>query len=226
MVRVHNALFSSITCALEVIPVPPSPPLPLLCDRPLQGCQLILERHPIFLREDDHRRLHPEVAVEVVGDDPVELGDDLLRRLPGRGDDAPDVMYEADPGLAQADFSAQWRESLADEFSTRPEPDADTLGLVRSLPAGTWIEFRAMQAGEFEMERGKLCWTSPYTGHGLFVNRNGVRLRESSPEALAMDLQAGRALVIDDSRLLERTLRSLVDEVQHAVELPARMGEG
>lgn len=143
-----------------------------------------------------------------------------------RGDDAPDVMYEADPGLAQADFSAQWRESLTDEFSTRPEPDADTLGLVRSLPAGTWIEFRAMQAGEFEMERGKLCWTSPYTGHGLFVNRNGVRLRESSPEALAMDLQAGRALVIDDSRLLERTLRSLVDEVQHAVELPARMGEG
>ena len=143
-----------------------------------------------------------------------------------RGEDVPDVMYEADPSLAQTDFSAQWRETLADEHAGRPDPGADLLAHARSLPIGTWVQFHSARGDDSEIERGKLCWTSPYTGHGLFVNRNGVRLREASPEALAIELKSGDAFVIDHGRLLERTLRSLVEELQHAYELPGRLREG
>ena len=48
-------------------------------------------------------------------------------------------MYEADPSLAQADFSAQWRDSLTDELSTRPEPDADTRRLIQRLLVGEYL---------------------------------------------------------------------------------------
>jgi hypothetical protein len=143
-----------------------------------------------------------------------------------RGEDVPDVMYEADPSLAQTDFSAQWRETLTDEHAGRPDPGADLLAHARSLPIGTWVQFHSARGDDSEIERGKLCWTSPYTGHGLFVNRNGVRLREASPEALAIELKSGDAFVIDHGRLLERTLRSLVEELQHAYELPGRLREG
>lgn len=155
----------------------------------------------------------------------IDDEDDPVTHYKLRGEDAPDVMYEADPSLAQADFSTQWREALTDEHAGRPDPDADLLAHARSLPTGTWVQFHGARANDSEIERGKLCWTSPYTGHGLFVNRNGVRLREASPEALAIELKSGDAFVIDHGRLLERTLRSLVEELQHAYELPVRFRE-
>lgn len=142
-----------------------------------------------------------------------------------RGDEPPDVLYEIDPSLAQADFRNQWRESLEETRASHPErdPDADLSAHVGALPNDSWVEFSPDAGGEDDPDRGKLCWTSPYTGQSLFVNRNGTRLREYTPEALAAEIQSGRAFLIDGGRLLERTLRSLVDELQQAVELPSRL---
>ncbi len=138
-----------------------------------------------------------------------------------RGDDIPDAYYESDPSLAQADFRSQWREASGEPTATIAEQDSALLARLPPLASGTWVEFRA--AGSVEPERGKLCWTSPYTGELLFVSRSGTRLREASPETLASEIQSERAFVIDAGRLLERTLRALVDELQQAFELPARL---
>lgn len=81
------------------------------------------------------------------------------------------------------------------------------------MPPGTWFEFRNGQHDE--MERAKLCWISPYTGNNLFVNRNGLKVHEFAPESLAEEVESGLARLIDSNRLLERTLRALIDQLRH-----------
>lgn len=126
--------------------------------------------------------------------------------------DPPDYLYETDPSLAQSDFSAQWQQELVENQPYPDDIDPALLARLRSLPPGSWFEFRPSPAAD--AERAKLCWTSPYTGVGLFVNRNGNKVREATPEALAAELEAGLASIIESNRLLERTLRTLIDELQ------------
>ena len=132
-----------------------------------------------------------------------------------KGEDAPDFLYENDPTLAQSDFATQWKESLAENQPPAQDIDPALLARLRSLPPGTWFEFRAGQ--DDEMERAKLCWISPYTGNNLFVNRNGLKAHEFAPESLAEEMESGLARLIDSNRLLERTLRALINQLRHYV---------
>ncbi len=129
-----------------------------------------------------------------------------------RNDEPPDFLYENDPTLAQSDFATQWKESLAEEQPAPVDIDPALLARLRSLPPGTWFEFHA--AHDDDMERAKLCWISPYTGNNLFVNRNGLKVHEIAPEALAAEMESGLARLIDGNRLLERTLRALIDQLR------------
>lgn len=125
--------------------------------------------------------------------------------------DSPGFLYENDPTLTQSDFATQWKESLAEDQPTPTDLDPDLLARLRSLPAGAWFEFR--MSPQQDMERARLCWTSPYTGNNLFVNRNGLKVRDIAPEALAAEMESGLARLIEGNRLLERTLRSLIDQL-------------
>lgn len=124
----------------------------------------------------------------------------------------PDYLYETHPTLAQSDFSAQWQHELVENQPHPDDIDPLLLAKLRSLQPGSWFEFRPTP--EADAERAKLCWTSPYTGVSLFVNRNGNKVREAAPETLAAELEAGLASIIESNRLLERTLRTLIDELQ------------
>ena len=137
---------------------------------------------------------------------------DHFLKAQSEGREAPDFLYENDPTLAQADFATQWKESLAEEQPPPVDIDPALLAKLRSLPPGTWFEFRG--SVEEDMERAKLCWISPYTGSNLFVNRNGLKMHALTPEALATEMESGLARLIDGNRLLERTLRALIDQLR------------
>lgn len=131
--------------------------------------------------------------------------------------DPPDFLYENDPTLSQTDFAAQWSELALDEQPAPDDIDQEMLTKLRSLPAGTWFEFR--KTGEDEdAERAKLCWTSPYTGHNLFVNRNGQKVSQLSVATLAADMESGLARLIDSNRLLERSLRTMIEQLRETLE--------
>ncbi|MCX7564167.1 DUF1631 family protein [Xanthomonadaceae bacterium XH05] len=132
-----------------------------------------------------------------------------------QGNEAPDFLYENDPTLSQSDFSSQWKDTLTEEQPAPAPLDPDLLARLRSLPPGTWFEFRT--SPQQEMERAKLCWTSPYSGKSLFVNRNGLKVQEIAPESLAAEIEAGLARLIDSHRLLERNLRALIDQLRQYV---------
>ena len=65
-------------------------------------------------------------------------------------------------------------------------------------------------------ERGKLSWTSPFSGRCLFVNRNGLRVDEIAPERLARDIEQGITRILERTRLLQRSLQGLLDQLRAA----------
>ncbi|WP_133477492.1 DUF1631 family protein [Cognatilysobacter segetis] len=84
------------------------------------------------------------------------------------------------------------------------EAEADR---VRGLPPGTWIEMRDERG---EALRRRLSWLSPTTGAALLVNARGQRIGESTVNALARDLVAGRARIVTagEGRLVDRAWRA------------------
>jgi hypothetical protein len=129
----------------------------------------------------------------------------LRRRRP-----APPFLYEIDPKLGTADFSHHWAEAETQEQPEAAEVDAELLGKLRALLPGAWFEF----GSEGAAERAKLSWTSPFSGRQLFVNRNGLRVGERSPEQLAEEIEKGMARMLETSRLLQRALQALVTRLR------------
>lgn len=129
----------------------------------------------------------------------------LRRRRP-----APPFLYEIDPKLGTADFSQHWIEHELEDQPDAGDVDGELLGRLRTLVPGAWFEF----GGEGTGERAKLSWTSPFSGRQLFVNRNGLRVGERSPEQLADEIEKGMARMLENSRLLQRALQALVDRLR------------
>lgn len=112
------------------------------------------------------------------------------------------------------------RARLGEQTVTRRKPvqprtpkEQECYDYLRSLPFGTWFEFTLNQQGD--MQRQRLSWFSPVTGHALFVNQRGQRVGEHSLDGLAILMAKGQAQVVteDKGRLIDRawnaTLRAL-----------------
>lgn len=173
--------------------------------------------------QDDARLRHDEEALEAqlrAGLSTVAYHDREIERLAGelgqfivslrRRRPAPGFMYEIDPKLGGSDFAHHWSEPELEEQPAASDVDPDLLGRLRALAPGTWFEFGGEGAGE----RAKLSWTSPFTGRQLFVNRNGLRVGERTPEQLADEIEKGLARMLETSRLLQRALQALVNRLR------------
>jgi hypothetical protein len=108
----------------------------------------------------------------------------------------------------------------------RPKPfapdsaEAHMLERLKTLPFGTWFEFRTNQQGD--KVRRKLAWFSTLTGRCLFVNQRGVRTEEKSLEQLARDVVNGQATIVEPEQ------ETLVDRAWKAIlaSLKALVGGG
>lgn len=101
--------------------------------------------------------------------------------------------------------------SIIEEQPLAADVDPAMLQRIRDLAPGTWFEFGAPGAHDFE--RAKLSWVSPMSGRCLFVNRNGLRVAERRPEELVETLQRGLARVLEDTNLMQQTLNALLEQL-------------
>ena len=122
----------------------------------------------------------------------------------------PDFVYENDPTLDLADLSRQLADAPLENQPLPQDVDAGMLAHLRALPPGSWFEFKR----EGEPERARLSWVSPYSNRSLLVNRSGMKVMEMDVEHLARQIDQGMARVIDGTRLLERTLSGLVEQLR------------
>ena len=121
----------------------------------------------------------------------------------------PAFAFEVDPKLGTSDFSLSWHELPQEDQPSPERVDTDLLARLRSVPPGTWFEFGARNG-----ERAKLSWTSPFSGRCLFVNRNGLRVDEITPERLADEIERGITRILEGTRLLQRVLQTLLTQLR------------
>jgi hypothetical protein len=133
-----------------------------------------------------------------------------------RGDDfSEDAAPEAFP-LPQMDATlAAAISSVASPAETAS--DNEFMQRVRSLKAGTWLQFEDSATGN--QERAKLSWISPISGRYLFVNNKGLKVADKTADILARELESGDATLMDDVPLFDRALDAIAERLK-AVSTP------
>lgn len=83
--------------------------------------------------------------------------------------------------------------------------------LAETLRRGTWVEFHETDGVSF---RAKLSWISPRKHIYLFTNVSLSKAISISPQAMAMKLAQGTAVVMEDIPLLDRAVDHMLDALQ------------
>jgi hypothetical protein len=104
--------------------------------------------------------------------------------------------------------------------ATAIKPDSEQgkmFDRLKTLPFGTWFEFRTNQQGD--KVRRKLAWFSTLTGRCLFVNQRGVRTDEKTLEQLALDVVNGQASIVEpeEESLVDRAWKAIVSSLKNLV---------
>jgi hypothetical protein len=134
---------------------------------------------------------------------------------------APEFI-DREPSAALSPSALDVDAGIVEEQPLAADVDPAMLLRMRNLKPGTWFEFGAPGAHDFE--RAKLSWVSPSSGRCLFVNRNGMRVAERRPEDLVETLQRGLARILEDTNLMQQTLNSLLQQLN--VNDPASQRSG
>lgn len=129
-----------------------------------------------------------------------------MRELP-----AP-AFLEQQPPAANAPGAIAADPGTIEEQPLPQQADPRLLERIRALRPGTWFEFG--QADDERRERARLSWVSPYSGRCMFVNRNGLKIAERRPEQLAAEIELGLSKIIEDTRLLQRALASVLAQLR------------
>lgn len=100
------------------------------------------------------------------------------------------------------------------EQPPRNEQEQDAYQVLRTLPFGTWFEFRINQQGD--VVRRRLSWYSRLTDRALFVNQRGQRVAEQSLDSLARAIAQDqvRIVTVEYSSLVEHAWRSTLNALR------------
>lgn len=128
--------------------------------------------------------------------------------------DQAETIAAAEVSLGNAPPSPAAAADIEPEVADNAMPDDDEfLVKVRGLKIGTWVEFTSDQQGA--PERAKISWISPLSARLLFVNRKGLKVAEFSVFALANELRAGTAQILEVAPIFERALSSIMNRLKY-----------
>ena len=88
---------------------------------------------------------------------------------------------------------------------------------VKALKIGQWLEFREGET----MQRGRLAANIRDGSKLVFINRRGVKISEHTAASLALALEQDRARVIEEGRLFDRALESMIGDLRRMQHPPA-----
>ncbi|MET0377502.1 MAG: DUF1631 domain-containing protein [Spongiibacteraceae bacterium] len=107
--------------------------------------------------------------------------------------------------------------NLAPEFAAvapvaeiLPDTDRDLLARIDHLQVGGWVELQ--QDGH--PVRCRLAAVIRATGKYIFVNRAGIKVAENNREGLLQAYKAGVLNILDDGRLFDRALESVIGNLR------------
>lgn len=139
--------------------------------------------------------------------------------------DQAETIAAAEKSLENAPPAAAAAGGTEAEVVEPAVPDDDEfLQRVRNLKVGTWVEFSTENGTP---ERAKISWISPLSARLLFVNRKGLKVAEFSVFALANELRAGTAQILEVAPIFERALSSIMNRLkyEHLLASGGRSGD-
>ncbi|MBS0569324.1 MAG: DUF1631 domain-containing protein [Proteobacteria bacterium] len=167
-----------------------------------------------------------ETALDQVGyhKDDVQA---VVKRLftPGEGEPGEEAVTNTEIAI-----KLKSKARLGDDSATAAPPpapkkkgfapgskEAQALERLKTLPFGTWFDFRTNQQGD--KVRRKLAWFSTLTGTCLFVNQRGVRVDERNLEQLARDIAGEQAWIVEPETetLVDRAWKAIVSSLKQLV---------
>ncbi len=92
------------------------------------------------------------------------------------------------------------------------EGDDDCLVQARELEIGSWVEFAESDSKSLI---ARLSWKSNVTGNFVFVNRQGVKVRNMTINGFATELRAGRVKCIESSSVFDRAIYTIMTKMVH-----------
>ncbi len=114
----------------------------------------------------------------------------------------PEATAEPAPAPSAEPDAASAAEAVANDDSLE-----SCLQRVDGMSMGLWVEF--CEADD-KRSRCKLAAVIKHTGKYIFVNRSGVKVAEKTRDELALDLRDGRIEMMEDTRLFDRALESVI----------------
>ena len=99
-----------------------------------------------------------------------------------------------------------------EDFDLIVEGDDNSLEQAQALEIGSWVEFND------EKDRilvARLSWRSNVTGNFVFVNRQGLKVRNMTINGFAAELRSGRARCIESSSVFDRAIYTIMSTMQH-----------
>ena len=92
------------------------------------------------------------------------------------------------------------------------EDEADEyLEQAQALQIGQWVEFTD---AEGQLQNAELSWKSNVTGKYVFVNRHGIKVRNTTVNGFAAELRGGRARLIETVSVFDRAIESLMQRMR------------
>ena len=103
--------------------------------------------------------------------------------------------------LDSVESSMQMAEEDADEYYEQ----------AQALQIGQWVEFTD---AEGQLQNAELSWKSNVTGKYVFVNRHGIKVRNTTVHGFAAELRGGRARLIETVSVFDRAIESLMQRMR------------
>lgn len=167
--------------------------------------------------------LAPSVDIAPVAAAVQTLDEVLETRQNERVDDLEDLDRQLAAHFGEQD-GAEPSSVQAAPPAAAPQPEPEPAVLAASKPSeeraqervdrlqvGGWVEFQ--QAGG-KVLRCRLAAIIRATGKYIFVNRAGIKVAENNREGLAKAYQRGELNMLDDGRLFDRALESVIGNLR------------
>jgi hypothetical protein len=119
-----------------------------------------------------------------------------------------DELYQLHIAAIKPKDSPKPDETAAEGPVTRPLPVASVNDYVNEMVPGTWLQFKTDKGAI----NARLTWISPLRSKYIFTSRSRSRAFIYSPEDLAYELGAGRAmLIVEPVPLFDRAVSAALD---------------
>ncbi|MDF1692974.1 MAG: DUF1631 domain-containing protein [Zhongshania sp.] len=122
-----------------------------------------------------------------------------------------------DGGSDDSERTATNEQATADSVANTINNDEESAARLQSLRVGNWVDFRQSDG---KMLRCRLAAVINGIGRYIFVNRSGIKVAEFNRDELELALRQKSVLLIEDDRLFDRALESVISNLRDMKDKP------